>query len=177
MAGLKRGQAVEVAFWLALAAGAYAFSFTFDREIEIYRFGATGWPRVVIVVLAFTALGLLVEYLRARPDAPAGARAGPEPDGARASIAHIARMTVTLLLPLGYALVLDYTGFYATTPVFIFVYLLITGERRPLYLILTPLAISLAMTLIFTKLLYVGLPVGYVSPFYDFSNWLLTVLQ
>ena len=50
------GRWLEAVFWLGFAVLAYAFTFSFDREIEIYRFGAAGWPRAVIVLLALAAL-------------------------------------------------------------------------------------------------------------------------
>ncbi|MCH7635817.1 MAG: tripartite tricarboxylate transporter TctB family protein, partial [Proteobacteria bacterium] len=40
MRRLTPGQWFEVFVWIAFAAFAYAASFTFDREIEMYRFGA-----------------------------------------------------------------------------------------------------------------------------------------
>ena len=46
MRRLAPGQWFEVAAWIAFAGFAYAVSFTFDREIEMYRFGAAGWPQI-----------------------------------------------------------------------------------------------------------------------------------
>jgi len=33
------------------------------------------------------------------------------------------------------------------------------------------------LLLFFVKLLYVGLPTGNIKPFYDFGNWIVTLLQ
>ena len=175
------GRWLEAAFWLGFAALAYAFTFAFDRDIEIYRFGAAGWPRAVIVLLALAALCQLVQALRA-PEAPrpeseeeadrsGTAPATPGDDGYRL------RVALTLLLPLVYAASLDHTGFYVTTPVFLAAYLFVIGERRIRFLILVPLVIYLFLLLFFTKLLYVNLPVGNWHPFYDVSHWLLVRLR
>jgi len=48
MGNLKTGHLVEAALWLALAGLLYAYSFRFDKEIEIYQFGASAWPRAVL---------------------------------------------------------------------------------------------------------------------------------
>ena len=33
------------------------------------------------------------------------------------------------------------------------------------------------LTVLFTRFLYVGLPVGYWPGFYDFSNWLVVLIR
>ena len=42
----------EAAFWLLLSSFLYIESFDFDRSIEIYKFGATAWPRTLILLMA-----------------------------------------------------------------------------------------------------------------------------
>ena len=74
MTSLTRGQTFEVVFWIGFAALAYYFSFEFDQEIEIYLFGASGWPRVVIALIVLAALCQLIQDLvrqkqtKAEPD-------------------------------------------------------------------------------------------------------------
>ena len=173
MPRLAPGKLIETAFWLGFALFAFAFSFSFDREIEIYRFGASGWPRAVILLVALAALAQLAQSLL-RPEQ--GEQSSDEPAGARES-GYLLRVALTLLLPLIYASSLDYTGFYVTTPLFLAAYLFVIGERRPQFLILVPLVIYLLLLLFFTKLLFVNLPVGNWHPFYDISNWLLVLLR
>lgn len=175
------GRWIEAAFWLGFAALAYAFTFAFDREIEIYRFGAAGWPRAVILLLALAALCQLVQALRApeesHPESEEGAdRSGAAP-ATRGDGYYRLRVALTLLLPLAYAASLDHTGFYVTTPFFLAGYLFVIGERRARFLILVPLVIYLLLLLFFTKLLFVNLPVGNLHPFYDVSHWLLVRLR
>ena len=179
------GTLIETAFWLGFAVAAYAFTFSFDRNIEIYRFGAAGWPRAVILLMALTALFQLVQSRRAHrevrsePDAETGST-DPESAGRTAATrdaGYLPRIALTLLLPLVYAASLDYTGFYVTTPVFLALYLFILGERRTRFLVLVPLIIYLLLLLAFTKLLFINLPVGNWHPFYDISHWLLVLLR
>ncbi|MEM7222232.1 MAG: tripartite tricarboxylate transporter TctB family protein [Pseudomonadota bacterium] len=176
MARLSRGQVLEVAFWLAFAVLAYAFSFGFDREIEIYKFGAAGWPRVVIALIVVAALFQLFQAWRDGKTKAEPAAAKAAPDQAR-SRSDMIRIALVLGLPVAYAALLDISGFYFTTPIFIVAYLWLNGERRIGWLIGVPLGIYCFLLLVFTRLLYVGLPIGYVSPFYEFSNWLLVLIK
>ena len=59
MGRLTRSHIVEAAIFLLIVAVFYGFSFEFNQPIEIYRFGATAWPRVVILLLLVATLGNL----------------------------------------------------------------------------------------------------------------------
>ena len=59
MGRLTGAHFVEAAIFLGIVAVFYGFSFEFNQDIEIYRFGATAWPRVVIFLLLVAALGNL----------------------------------------------------------------------------------------------------------------------
>ena len=43
--------------------------------------------------------------------------------------------------------------------------------------ILVPLIIYVVITLIFTRILYIGLPTGYWPMFYDIGNWAVILLR
>lgn len=176
MGRLSLGQWFEVGVWLAVAAAAYGFSLQFDRDIEMYRFGAAGWPRIIILLIALGAVGQFVQDLRAAPDTPSrdsGYFTGFSEQGPY----FFLRMGLTLVLPVVYAALLQGMGYYFLTPFFLAGYLFLTGERRVTALILVPLLIYGAVTLIFTRLLYVGLPTGYWPGFYDIGNWFVVVLR
>ena len=57
MGKLGKPDIFEAAFWLLLAIVFFAVSFSFNQPIEIYKFGATGWPRVILFLMALIALG------------------------------------------------------------------------------------------------------------------------
>ena len=57
MSKLKIGHIVETLVWLSIVLVFYVFSFEFDQEIEIYKYGATGWPRTILVILFLVSLG------------------------------------------------------------------------------------------------------------------------
>ncbi len=176
MSRLTPGQWFEVAVWIAFAAFAYAVSFTFDRDIEMYRFGAAGWPRVVILLIVVAAVGQFLQDLKA------GQPAALHDPGYVGKISDhgpqfYLRMGITLALTIVYASLLNGTGYYFTTPLFLAAYLYMTGVRRARPLILVPLAIYVVVTFIFTRILYVGLRVGYWPGFCDFSNWLVVQIR
>lgn len=176
MARLSPGQWFETAAWLFVAGAAYGLSFNFDREIEMYKFGASGWPRTIILFMALGAAGQLVQNLmqseKARLDEP-GYFSQFSEHGPR----FFVRMGATLALPLLYAGLLQGMGYYFLTPFFLIAYLYLTGERRASRLILVPLAIYGVITLIFTRFAYVGLPTGYWRGFYEFGNWLVVFIR
>ena len=192
MKGVTRGQLFEVAFWIAFAAVAFVLTFEFNNEIEIYKFGAYGWPRVIIFVVLFAAVSQLIHDLKFHSSAdhteaeelkaaPAAAKAAEEQDVIFEDVQHdrkyYVRMALTLGLPLLYAALLQDVGFYVLTPIFIAAYLVIAGERRWKWVLSVTVFVYAALLLIFVKFLYVGLPTGNVRPFYDFSNWLLVVIR
>ena len=176
MGKLTSGQWTEIAIWLAVAALAFGYSFEFDRDIEFYKFGASGWPRVIIAMIFLGAVGQFVQDLRK-------AKTNPVYDPGYFSkfsehgTGFILRMGLTLVLPLAYAMLLQGMGYYFLTPFFLAFYLYLTGERRPVMLILVPLLIYGVITVLFTRVLYVGLPVGYWPGFYDFGNWAVNLLR
>ena len=181
MKRLTTRQWLEVAFWLVFAGLAYIFSFGFSRDIEMYKFGAAGWPRVLIFLIVAAAIGQLIQLLLGREADARGVAANAQSSSAdvagRHDRASITRMGLTLALPIVYAGLLNYTGYYFTTPFFLAGYLYLIGERRVKWLVIVPIVIWVVLTILFTRFLYVGLPVGYWPGFYDFSNWLIVLIR
>lgn len=170
------GRIFELVFWLVLAALGFYFSLNFDRKIEFYRFGAATWPRVILLLIVIAAVGQW--WTHRQPQSTGDAKeAGVDTAAAAYSRGELFRLAVTFGLPLIYAALWNKMGFYLTTPLFLIAYLYCTGERRLPWLIGVPLVLFGVLTIIFTRLLYVGLPVGYWQPFYDLSNWIVDLLR
>jgi hypothetical protein len=155
-----RAARLELLIWLGLAGLAFALTFEFAGEPGTYAWGAASWPRAIILLMALFAL---LQY------AARGPQAAREPQ-APALASGTARSAAALLLPLAYVFLLPRTGFYLTTPVFVLLYLLLLGERRPALLIALPAGILVAVMLVFTKLFYVALPTGNWPGFYELNN-------
>lgn len=274
---------VEAAIWLILAAFLFSQTFSFNQDIEIYRYGAAAWPRTIIILMAIAAIGQLV-YNRRRANRPPDESSAVEPvpdrnalrldTGARqASHAPVTaawpsnhglswtrehdqavadsrsieetvdqaedsdntglnwylhtfflvalpfvyinlpkilagtadvgspelnryklivaalvsvvfiiaawrnHLGAVLALPVLFAAMMQDLGFYALAPVFILGVMFLMGERRAHWMASVMLGIYTIIMTMFVVILYVGLPTGYVRPFYDFGTWMVKVLQ
>ncbi|MBE9558174.1 MAG: tripartite tricarboxylate transporter TctB family protein [Proteobacteria bacterium] len=176
MGKLTSGQWTEIAIWLSVAGLAFGYSFEFDREIDGYLFGASGWPRAIIAMIFLGAAGQFVQDLRKAKTDPVS-DPGYFSQFSEHGAYFIIRMGLTLALPLVYAMLLQGMGYYFLTPFFLGFYLYLTGERRATMLIFVPLSIYGVITVIFTRVLYVGLPIGYWPGFYDFGNQVVILLR
>ncbi len=233
MSKLKFSHYFEVFFWLLLVLFFFVYSFEFNKDIEIYKYGATLWPRTILLLIALAAIGQFFDQKKngdkAASNTMAAAHEGPESNPEHTGAAWYTStfillaipfvyMTVPekiaplfsieegalgsfrllcaaglflvylifawrnhvgaiLALPILFASLLEDVGFYALAPVFIIGVMILMGERRVSRMSLVmPLIYGLLLAF-FVSLLYVGLPTGNVSPFYDFGNWVVTKLQ
>ena len=170
---------LEAGLWIGFAFIAYIYSFEFSRDVEGYRFGATGWPRTVLLLIVLATLAHLYQIYRdsALPAEDGNDGGVADDEAPPRTIAQRIHLVVMLALPVIYAFLLEPVGFYVLTPVFIFLLLWLSEERRWRFLIGISLGIYAILVLVFGKLLFLSLPVGTVQIFYDISNWLLTVIQ
>ena len=236
MSNLKIGPIVEAALWLSLVAFLYAGSFQFDREIEIYQFGASAWPRVILLLVAIAAIGQLAYHWKADKR---GAAVSDEDTGAAArdseaaqhhtslrwhlwtfflvslpfaymilpqwiatwfspdkAVLHAVKLTCggglvllylaamrgnpvggMLALPLFFGALMDDIGFYFLAPFFAVGVMYLMGERRPGWIALVTAIILGLVLMLFVSVLYVGLPTGNISPFYEIGTGLVNLLQ
>ena len=237
MGKLRPGHLIEAGLWLSLCLFLFIYSFEFDQKIEIYKFGATAWPRAIILLIAIAAIGQLIhQWMRgdesssamivAATDDGAGEAAHQShhssvkwyastfglllipfaylrvPDwiaaifSADGTSLHIIRVICAVILigifmfymrrnllgamltlPLLFAVLLEDMGFYSMAPLFIFGVMFMMGERKPKPMAMVAALIFGLLMLLFVKILYVGLPVGNIRPFYDIGSWVVTVLQ
>lgn len=82
-----------------------------------------------------------------------------------------------LALPILFAAMLQDLGFYAIAPFFILGVMYLMGEKRVKWMVPITVLLYGLILFLFLNLLYVGLPTGNVSPFYDFGTWVVKVLQ
>ncbi len=237
MGKLRTGHLVEAGFWLGLCLVLYIYSFEFDKNIEIYKFGATAWPRVIILLIAIAAIGQLVHHWYKGDEASSEMISAAVDDGAEEAAheahhdalkwylstfalltipfiymrlpewiagtsepgdtgLHITRVVVAVILaaivvycirlyrvrvalmfPLFFAALLEDFGFYTLAPFFIIGVMYLFGERRVKPMLLIMALIFGILLALFVNILFVGLPVGNIRPFYDIGSWVVTVLQ
>ena len=177
MSKIKRGHIFETMVWISIVLIFYLFSFEFDQEIEIYRYGATGWPRSILIILFLVTLGNFLHIYKKGSGAQLG-RVGISDDQEDISyddFDSIKKLIAILLSPLIFALSLKPVGFYSATPFFIAAIICLLGEKRIKWIISVTLFIYSLLILLFMVVLNAPLPQGNVSPFYDFSAFMLTL--
>ena len=84
-------------------------------------------------------------------------------------------LTLFLLAPLLYAWSLKPIGFYSATPFFIASIICLLGEFRVRRVLSITALIYSLLILLFLLILNAPLPQGTVSPFYDFSAFMLRI--
>ena len=175
MGKLNTSHLIEAVAWVAISALFFIYSFEFNQKIEIYKFGATAWPRSILLMLMLVIAGNLF-YQRANGSAPQPGRVGiseDDLDDAEKSLSSYLNIGSFLFLPLIFAWSLKPVGFYAATPVFTALVIVLLGERRPRWIIGITLFIYAIIIGLFMIVLNAPLPQGTVSPFYDFSAFML----
>ncbi|MEM9044607.1 MAG: tripartite tricarboxylate transporter TctB family protein [Pseudomonadota bacterium] len=176
MGRLNRGHLIEGAIFLLIIAIFYGFSFEFDRPIEIYLFGATAWPRWVIFLLLLATLGNFY-YQYKNGSSVQGGRVGMS-DGGDDGVDLSDRRAVTnivavLFTPFIFALLLKPVGIYFSAPFFIAAIMWLFGERRWKAILIVTAVIYAIFLGLFLVILNAPLPQGNMSPFYDYSAWIL----
>ncbi len=175
MGKLTKTHFIETASWLFIAAIFFGFTFEFNQPIEIYIFGATGWPRVVIGLMLLVTIGNFYHHLKYGSAIQAG-RVGIADDDEASSydnLSAVIKVLAVLGTPFLFALSLKPVGFYFATPFFIALIIIIFGERRWKWILsITALIYGLLLSL-FMIVLNAPLPQGNTSPFYDYSAFIL----
>ena len=137
MGKLNTSHLIEAVAWVAIAALFFIYSFEFNQKIEIYTFGATAWPRSILLMLMLVIAGNLF-YQRANGSTPQPGRVGiseDDLDDAEKPLSSYLNIGSFLFLPLIFAWSLKPVGFYAATPVFTALVIVLLGERRPRWII------------------------------------------
>ena len=175
MGNLTKFHFIELTAWAIFTIVFFAYSYEFNQNIEIYKFNATGWPRAILVILLLVVVGNVFYQIR-HGSTPQAGRVGvtdDELDGVKKSAGSVANIVTFVLLPLVYAWSLKPVGFYAATPFFIVGIILLLGERRPKWIFGVTAFIYSMLIGLFMVVLNAPLPQGTVSPFYDFSAFML----
>ncbi len=176
MGRLNRSHLIEAAVWLLIVVIFFAYSFEFNQTIEIYRFGATAWPRVVIGLLLIATLGNLYYQYKNGSSAQGNLLGVMENSGEKTDFSNpstFLRMFAVLFTPFVFAWLLKPVGIYFSAPFFIAAIMWLFGERRWKALLIMTAMIYVIFLGLFLVILNAPLPQGNTSPFYDFSAWIL----
>lgn len=177
MGKIDKFHLIELCIWAMIFVVFFAYSFEFDQKIEIYKFGATGWPRAILLMLVLVVIGNLFYQYQHGSRAQEG-RVGITDDDlsdVNKTPGSLMNITAFILTPLFYAWLLKPVGFYSATPIFAAAVIMLLGERRPKYIIGISLFIYAILIALFMVLLNAPLPQGTMFPFYDFSGFMLRI--
>ncbi len=175
MGKLTSSHITETGVWLSIVAIFFGFSFEFNQPIEIYIFGATGWPRVVIALMLLVTVGNLYHMLKYGSAVQAGrvGIADEDEQGSYDTLGALVKVLAVLFTPFLFALSLKPVGFYFAAPFFIATIIIIFGERRWKWILGVTAFLYLLLLGLFMVVLNAPLPQGNVSPFYDYSAFVL----
>ena len=173
---LTKAHLVEGAAWSLIVVVFFGYSFEFNQSIEIYKFGATGWPRVILLLLLLVTAGNFYYQFRHGSAIQKGRVGIAETDESETDYsdpATLLKVAGVLLTPFIFAYLLKPMGMYSGAPVFIALVIYLFGERRWKWILGITLLIYAILLGLFVVVLNAPLPQGNVSPFYDFSGFIL----
>ena len=176
MGRLRRSHLIEAGIFLTIVVVFFAYSFEFNQEIEIYIFGATAWPRTVILLLLLATLGNLYYAYKHGSEAQKGRVGAAETDDRETDFSDprtLAKIIAVLLTPFIFAWALRPVGIYFAAPFFIAAIMWLFGERRWKAILVVTTVIYLIFIGLFLVVLNAPLPQGNVEPFYSYSAWIL----
>jgi len=151
------------ALFLILAIFLFFYTYTFPTFQQYALADASFWPRIVLALLIFVAAMAFIEslqkYLKAKKTASAeekekGGRSFAISKGTRQLIYAFVLLFIYVLLGL------PYMGFLLSTFLYLMLFMLLAGNRKPVQYILFPILICIISVYVFGQILYVPLPRG-----------------
>jgi cytochrome c oxidase subunit IV len=179
----RLARAAPYALLLALAGWLYFLAGRIDYVGPPDRIGPGFWPRAILVLLALVctweiARGLIwsaAGSARGVLQSLMEAAAKGEPAAGPVAEASPGRLAAGVGVTLAYVLLVDTLGFFVATAGFLFGFIAVGGYRRWGVALACAAAGSLAMVIVFMKLVYVSLPLG-TGPFRSLSLALIALL-
>lgn len=176
----RLARAAPYALVLAAAGVLYLFALRIDTSAAAGRIGPDFWPRAILAILALVCLYEIAKSFLAAGERAAGgllqsylvesADAGDAPPPPSAP-----RLLAGIGATIAYVLLVGVLGFFLATAAFISAFIAVGGYRRWGVVAACGLAGSLAMVIVFMKIVYVSLPLG-AGPFQALSVALLALL-
>lgn len=177
-------QKFEIAVWATVLVVFGTASFYYAGGYSVFRYGTAAWPGAILVLMALALIGQIWDYRLAKPSADARDN-GTEARRKVLALSRLKNMDVPATLrvmgafgiPLLYVLMLSGVGYYALTPFFIAAYLVNAGEKRIAPILATTVGVYVVLTVIFTRFLYVGLPLGNWPGFHAVGSFVSGILS
>lgn len=172
---IRHNQFIEWAIWVSLTVLLWVQTSSFSEPIAEFKFGADGWPKVILASLAFGATAqLILNVMTTKADQNTDAI---QQAGSSNISTNRWQQFGIFILPFIYLWFMYRMGFFFITPIFILAYLWILEVRKWTYLLCVSLGVYFFILFVFVRLFYVAMPVGTWPIFYDFSNWIITIIR
>ena len=114
MGRLRPSHLVEAGLWLLGAAVLFAYTFKFNQNIEIYKFGASAWPRALILLMVLAVIGQLFWQYRygdqAQTETSESASDAVEADSDHTGVHWYLHCALLIALPFVYMRVPEWIG-------------------------------------------------------------------
>lgn len=165
----------EWLFWALLALILWMQTGTFSEGITEYKFGADGWPKMVIIGLFIGATGQAAfKYIT-----PSEASETPKKTPPKDAMSGSKRLQQIAIfgLPLVYLFAMHRIGFFVASPLFIAAYLYVLEVRKWRHIISVTVITVALLFYIFVRLFYVALPVGAWEFFYMLNNEIIILIR
>ncbi len=178
----SRSAIFEGLIWITIACVAFVLTYQFNEPLPQYRYGASGWPRTLILAIAVFALILVFWSIflsrgKGVLDTSEAQMSDALPARSAIGTSVYAKRIGAFVIPLLYLFLMPRAGFYMMTPLFVAGYMALLGERRWVHLVGTTILIYVLSLVVFTKLLYVPLPVGNWPGFYDINSFFVALIK
>jgi cytochrome c oxidase subunit IV len=178
----RLARAAPYALLLAVAGVLYYFALGIDTSATAGRIGPDFWPRAVLVLLAVVCVYELAKSFLSANARSAGGMLQDYLDASMASVEtqsavppSLLRLVLSMGATLAYVLLVDVLGFFLATAAYLAAFIALGGYRRWGVIAACALGGSLAMVVVFMKIVYVSLPLG-AGPFRALSISLLVLL-
>lgn len=167
---------------LGAAAYFYHLASRFEFAAPEGRIGPDAWPKIILGLLAAVCLyeigrSFLGSAARAASGLLQSLMAGAADDADRVHIADRSpgQLLGGIAVTIAYAVLIDVIGFFVATALYLAAFTTVGGYRRYWVVALSSVAGSLALMVIFMRIVYLSLPPG-VGPFRALSFGLLALL-
>ena len=193
----KLKQVLPYAVMLAVSVWLFWMATKIDADTG-GRIGPSAWPKAVIVVMGLLCVYEMVKRLafgtvsaaKGIVDMEAGPISGGdaenrgqtpilEGESGTADGGENRGLTPMLAAGIGlialYVVLVPFTGFFLSTALFLFVFPIVGGLRRPMLAGFLAITGSFALVVVFMRIAYISLPLG-VGPFRDVSIGLMRLI-
>jgi putative tricarboxylic transport membrane protein len=174
---LRQRARAALPYLAVFAVGAFLYysAENFEFEEASGRIGPGAWPKLILLLLLASALwGVASSAMRNGRSAQS-----TEQDETATLIRppeiYPSLVWLAVAVTVGYLIVMPFIGFFLATIVYSFVLIYLGHYRRLAYVALISVAVALAFTFMFMRVVYVALPVG-MAPFDDVSYALMAAM-